>query len=415
MKPRYFTLATLAFGAVTSVALAQPDRLGIQSEPAHDGTPGWHLGPSFPDPTGFTLVDADGTVHVIPREERRAMMGGAPRVPGGESGPNCSHSIVCGKKAGFARGQLARVEWDQNMGYHFSYPYMVPKGIGGVPSVALDSKGYLWVFKRSPAGVVQLMKFDPNHKLVLEVPESVIGHQDKPHGMAVDRNDNVWIVDNGLSTVMKLSPEGKLLMTIGVKGHRGDWDEAKGQRLLWQPVMVGFAPSGDLYIAEGHANESPNDVDNDDPTNNIGAARVIHLTADGKFVGQWFGDEVGQGKFDSTHGFAIDPSNGDVWIGDREQYRIVVYTGDGRFKKTFSVRNLVCALNFDHQGNPWMASGQDGQFLKLNRDGKVVGAVGNGMGVGTGQFTEASYWVFDAHDNLVAGDTSVGRVTVMSK
>ena len=71
--------------------------------------------------------------------------------------------------------------------------------------------------------------------------------------------------------------------------------------------------------------------------------------------------------------------------------------------------------NGDHQGNPWMASGQDGQFLKLNRDGKVLGAVGNGMGIGKGQFTEASYWVFDPRDNLIAGDTSVGRVTVMSK
>jgi hypothetical protein len=409
------TLAGLALGLLTTAALAQADRLAIQSEPARNGSPGWHLGPSFPDPTGFTLVDADGTVHVIPREERRAMMGGAARVPGGQGGPNCSHSIVCGRKNGFARSALARVEWDQTMGYKFSYPYVVPKGIGGVPSVALDSKGYLWVFKRSPEGVVQLMKFDPGHKLVLEVPESVIGHQAKAHGMAVDRNDNVWITDNGQATVMKLSPEGKLLMTIGVKDHRGDWDEAKGQRLLWQPVMVGFGPNGDLYIAEGHANESPNDVDNDDPTNNIGAARIIHLTADGKFVGQWFGDEVGQGKFDSSHGMAVDPTNGDVWIGDREQYRIVVYTGDGKFKKTFSMRNLVCALNFDHKGNPWMASGQDGQFLKLNRDGKVLGAVGNGMGIGTGQFTEASYWAFDRNDNLIAGDTSVGRVTVMSK
>jgi len=409
------TLAGLALGLLTTAALAQADRLGIQSEPARNGSPGWHLGPSFPDPTGFTLVDPDGTVHVIPREERRAMMGGAARVPGGQGGPNCSHSIVCGRKGGFARSALARVEWDQTMGYKFSYPYAVPKGIGGVPSVALDSKGYLWVFKRSPEGVVQLMKFDPNHKLVLEVPESVIGHQAKAHGMAVDKDDNVWITDNGQATVMKLSPEGKLLMTIGVKDHRGDWDEAKGQRLLWQPVMVGFGPNGDVYIAQGHANESPNDVDNDDPTNNIGAARILHLTKDGKFVGQWFGDEVGQGKFDSTHGMAVDPTNGDVWIGDREQYRIVVYTGDGKFKKTFSMRNLVCALNFDHKGNPWMASGQDGQFLKLNRDGKVVGAVGNGMGVGTGQFTEASYWVFDRNDNLIAGDTSVGRVTVMSK
>ena len=144
-------------------------------------------------------------------------------------------------------------------------------------------------------------------------------------------------------------------------------------------------------------------------------ARILHLTKDGKFANQWFGNEVGQGRFDSTHGLAIDPKNGDVWIGDREQYRIVVYSGDGKFLRTMQTRNLVCAIQFDQQGNPWMASGQDGQFLKLNRDGKVLGAVGNGMGVSTGQFTEASYWVFDPKDNLIAGDTSVGRVTVMSK
>ena len=42
-----------------------------------------------------------------------------------------------------------------------------------------------------------------------------------------------------------------------------------------------------------------------------------------------------------------------------------------------------------------MATGQDGQFLKLDRQGKVLGAVGNGMGIGTGQFIEASYWVMD--------------------
>jgi DNA-binding beta-propeller fold protein YncE len=411
MKIRNFAGAAVVLGLAATAVFAQADRLAIQSQPAMNGNVGWHLGPSFPDPTGFTMVDPDGTVHVIPREERPKRM----RVPGGDAGPSCSHSPVCGRKHGAERNKLARVEWDQNMGYKFSYPYVVPKGIGGIPSVALDSKGNLWVFKRSPAGVVQLMKFDAGHKLVLSVPEAVIGHQDKAHGMAVDAQDNVWITDNGQATVMKLSPEGKLLMTLGTKGKRGDWVEDKNQRLLWQPVMVAFAPNGDLYIAEGHANESPNDVDSSDPANVEGVARIIHLTKDGKFVGQWFGNEVGQGKFDSTHGLAIDPKNGDVWIGDREQYRIVVYTADGKFVKTLQMKNLVCALGFDHQGNPWMASGQDGQFLKLDHDGHVLGAVGNGMGVGTGQFTEASYWVFDKHDNLIAGDTSVGRVTVMSK
>ena len=60
-----------------------------------------------------------------------------------------------------------------------------------------------------------------------------------------------------------------------------------------------------------------------------------------------------------------------------------------------------------------MASGQDGQFLKMIADGKILGAIGNGMGIGHGQFIEASYWVMDKQDNLYAGDTSVGRVTKM--
>src|ERR1700692_4571808 len=135
MKKQYVAFTALALGLTATAAFRPARRLAIQSQPAKNGEDGWHLGPSFPDPTGFTLVDTDGTVHVIPREERRALMGGAPRVPGGDSGPQCSHSPVCGRKGGASRGQLARVEWDQTMGYQFSYPYVMPKGIGGLPSV----------------------------------------------------------------------------------------------------------------------------------------------------------------------------------------------------------------------------------------------------------------------------------------
>ena len=62
MKTQY--LAALALGLMTTAAFSQPSRLAIQSEPARNGSPGWHLAPSFPDPTGFTLVEADGTVNV---------------------------------------------------------------------------------------------------------------------------------------------------------------------------------------------------------------------------------------------------------------------------------------------------------------------------------------------------------------
>ena len=290
---------------------------------------------------------------------------------------------------------------------------MLPPGFGGVPAVALDSKNNLWVFQRADEGKPQLFKFDPNYKLILQVAPDVIGYQTKAHGMAVDSEDNVWITAAATATVTKISPDGKVLLTIGERGRRGDWDEAKGQRLLWEPVMVAFAPNGDVYIGEGHGNESPNDTDSDDVANNIGASRIIHLDKNGKFKNQWFGNEVGQGKFNSAHGLAVDPSTGDVWIGDREDYRIVVYSADGKFLKTMQMRNLVCALYFDSHGQPWMASGQDGQFLKMDRTGKILGAIGNGMGIGPGQFIEASYWVMDKQDNLYAGDTSVGRITRM--
>jgi hypothetical protein len=400
--------AAVALGMILTGTLALSQSQAPTEGPADGGTPAWFLQGSFPDPGGRTVVDPGGHVTVPPRTGS-----GGPGAPAAGGTPACSHSPLCGNRLGRARQTLQRVQWKQTLGYTFTYPYVLPPGFGGVPAVALDSTGNLWVFQRADAGKPQLFKFDPNYKLVHQVGPDVIGYQDKAHGMAVDAEDNVWITAANGATVMKLSPEGKLLLTIGVSGRRGDWNEAKGQRLLWQPVMVAFAPNGDVYIGQGHANESPNDADSDDPANNIGAARILHLDKNGKFINQWYGNEVGQGKFSSAHGLAVDPTNGDVWIGDREEYRIVVYSGDGKFLKTMQMRNLVCALYFDSHGQPWMASGQDGQFLKLDRNGKVLGAIGNGMGIGAGQFIEASYWTMDKQDNLYAGDTSVGRVTKM--
>jgi len=409
MNARNFTrVVSVVLISTGILAQTQPPTRG----PADNGSPAWFLQGSFPDPGGNTVVDADGRVTVPARGAAPARAAATPAQPLPRT-PGCSRSPLCGNRLTPGRQSLQRVQWEQKLGYTFTYPYALPPGAGGVPSVALDSKGNLWVFQRKAAGSPQLYKFDPEHKLILQIGDDVIGHQDKAHGMAVDADDNVWIVDTNGATVMKLSSKGELLLTLGERGHRGDWNEAKGQRLLWQPVMIAFGQNGDIYIAEGHADESPNDTESDDPTNNVGAARVIHLDKAAKYIGQWYGNSVGQGKFDSVHGLAIDPSNGDVWIGDREQYRIVVYTSDGRFLRTMQMRNLVCALHFDSRGNPWMASGQDGQFLKLDRSGKVIGAIGNGMGIGTGQFIEASYWVFDKQDNLYAGDTSVGRVTKM--
>jgi DNA-binding beta-propeller fold protein YncE len=444
MKNRYLACAIGAFAVLFTAAQAQTND-AASSGPAANGSPAWFLQDmsgmiatrAKPAPDGG-MAGCAGDIAKFCSTSSRAttrycLLANAAKLSGQckESAttaeaaalkntlgtPYCSRSPACDPAAsrGGDRLGVRAVEWKQTMGYTFAYPFTLPEGERyGLVAVATDSKDNLWGLQRNPIGRPQLFKWDAGHKLLLTIGDDVITHHAKAHGIAVDAQDNLWITDAAGATAQKISPDGKVLMTIGTRGHRGDWDEAKGQRLLWEPLMVAFNRKGDIYIAQGHGHESPNDTDSNDPTNNDGAARILHLDRSGKFINQWFGNAVGQGKFTMAHGFAVDPVTGDVYIGDREEYRIVVYTGDGKFLRTMQLRNLICALYFDKQNNLWVASGWDGQFLKVSKQtGQVLGAIGNGNGTGNGQFLEASYLVTDSKGNIWTGDTARGRVTEM--
>src|SRR5262249_37445295 len=209
----------------------------------------------------------------------------------------------------------------RDLGYSYdTNPLPLPAGMQygtHVSSVSIDSRGHIFVFHRVPPGEPQLLEFDENQKFIRGFGDGIAM---VAHGMTIDTEDNLWICDQQGATVTKLSSNGNPLMVIGVKGKPGDWDEAKGTRLLWEPLSVAVAPRGDFYIAMGHANESPQGP----------PARVLHLDRTGKFIGQWFGDAWGPGKFSMIHQIALDAS-GNVYLADREQYRIVIFDASGKF------------------------------------------------------------------------------------
>src|SRR3954471_21601272 len=248
--------------------------LCLASAPAFAGGPGWKLAGTYPDTGGRAPVAHGGKVlppGSSPASVLAACSGDIDRMCNGRSGlyaaracltenkarlsnrcladlaalpassvPPCSRSPVCDNRLGPSREQLKRVLWDQTMGYAFDYPFDLPMGGGGASGVAIDSQGHIWVLQRAAAGQPQLFQFDRNYKLVRTVPNDVIGRLEKGHGIKVDPFDNVWITDANLAIAMKFNPEGKLLTTIGVRNKRGDWDEGRGQRLLWQPLDVAF-------------------------------------------------------------------------------------------------------------------------------------------------------------------------------
>jgi hypothetical protein len=195
----------VAIGILLSGTLGLSQSAPPTQGPAADGSPAWFLQGSFPDPGGRTIVEPGGRVTVPGRDAAapppRAGIVERPRLPRRRA-PFASVR----SRFGAGRQALQRVQWQQTLGYTFTYPYNLPPGLGGVPAVALDSKGNLWAFQRAAIGQPQLFKFDSNHKLILAVGEDVIGYQDKAHGMAVDADDNVWITSANGATVMKVSP-----------------------------------------------------------------------------------------------------------------------------------------------------------------------------------------------------------------
>ncbi len=188
----------------------------------------------------------------------------------------------------------------------------LPAGVmwGGVISVDPDAKGNIWVFHRSDPPV---LKFDSSGKVVTRFGDGMFV---QPHGMTIDREGNVWVTDaqgkDGKGhQVLKFSPEGKVLMTLGKAGVAGE-----GPDTFSGPSDVVVAASGDVFVTDGHVANSN--------------GRVVKFSKDGKFIKAWGKKGSGPGEFDIPHSIAMD-SRGRLLVADRSNNRIQIFDQEGRF------------------------------------------------------------------------------------
>jgi len=61
-----------------------------------------------------------------------------------------------------------------------------------------------------------LFEFDQTGKYVREIGQGLYGFV-FAHGVRVDRQDNIWVIDEGANMVIKFDPDGRVLMTLGRK------------------------------------------------------------------------------------------------------------------------------------------------------------------------------------------------------
>ena len=158
-----------------------------------------------------------------------------------------------------------------------------------------------------------------------------------PHGIHVDRDGNVWVADSRAadskgSLVMKFNPEGKVLLTLGKAGVRGNPPEA-----LTDPTDVVTDPrNGDVYVAESHTDVA-------DP-NLVG--RISVFDRSGKFLRVIGKTGTGPGEFRTPHAIEFD-SQGRLIVADRHNHRIQILTRDGKFVAEYSEFGRTSGLAID--------------------------------------------------------------------
>lgn len=266
----------------------------------------------------------------------------------------------------------------------------LPEGVtmGATAAVAFDSKGHIWVLAR---GDVSFFEFDENGTYLRSFGERMT----RAHGLRIDRDDNLWATDVGAHTVMKVSPQGQVLMTLGTRGQAGMWDEAAGTRLFNQPNDIAIAANGDVFVIQGHT-PGPG-----------GDARVLKFDRTGKYLTQWGGKGNGPGQFQVAHGAAID-AKGLLWVVDRENQRVQVFDQAGKYVREMKYKGLPCAVDIGRQ-YVYMVNGFAGQLLRLDLEGKVLAALGR-PGKGPGEFGEAHFMAVSAKDDIYVADSVNGAL-----
>jgi DNA-binding beta-propeller fold protein YncE len=269
-------------------------------------------------------------------------------------------------------------------------PLALPAGttMGPIASLSFDSRGHLFVLNR---GAQPLVEFDANGKFVRSFGEGLFT---RAHGVRIDKDGNIWTTDVGAHVVMKMNPQGQVVLTLGTKGQPGEWNEATQSRRLSEPTDLAFNNAGDVFIVQGH-------------TPGGGDPRVLKFDRNGTFIKSWGGKGSAPGQFQVAHGIALD-ARGLLWVADRENQRIQVFDSDGKFIREMKYAGLPCALQIGAQ-YVYMVNGFAGQILKLDLDGKVLAATGK-PGRGLGEFGEAHFIAVSPKEEIYVADVTVNSV-----
>jgi DNA-binding beta-propeller fold protein YncE len=263
-----------------------------------------------------------------------------------------------------------------------------------VAAVGVDAQDRVYAFNRGQHPMVVL---DRDGNLLRTWGEGVFR---RPHGVHMAPDETLWLTDDGDHTVRHCTLDGKVLLTLGIPGKATPYMSGEP---FHRCTHTALSPQGNLYVSDGYGN-----------------ARVHKFTPDGRLLASWGEPGTDPGQFNIPHNICCD-AEGWVYVADRENHRVQVFDGNGRYETQWVNMGRPSGLYLHRGAEPRFYIGEIGGGVAVNADvpnigprvsiytpkGEMLARLGNRpAGLELGQFISPHGLAVDSRGDIYVGEVS---------
>ena len=264
-----------------------------------------------------------------------------------------------------------------------------------VAGVGIDSKDQVYVFNR---GRQPMMVFDREGNFLRSWGSDIFN---RAHGLHIGPDDALYCTDDGDHTVRKITPEGKVLLEVGVPGEPAPYVSGEP---FHRCTHTALSPDNHIFVSDGYGN-----------------ARVHKYTPEGKLVMSWGEPGTDPGQFNIVHNIVAD-DDGWIYVADRENHRVQVFDTNGKYETQWNNLHRPCGLFMPRGKCPNCVIGELGPGAPVNRhmpnlgprlsivtnEGKLIARLGGEEGLVNkpGRFMAPHGLAMDSHGDIYVGEVS---------
>jgi tripartite motif-containing protein 71 len=184
-----------------------------------------------------------------------------------------------------------------------------------------------------------------------------------PCAIAIDKQNNLYVLDAQLNAVLKFDSDGKFITQWGSQGNGNGQFDFQAGAYPYRPTILGDV-----------------DVDGENNVYVVVTAqnRIQKFDSTGKFITEWGSKGTGDGQFDGPD-FVTTDGAGNIYVSDALNVRIEKFDGTGKFLAQWGGYGTgegqffsPAGLHFDGLGNLYVADPGNGRIQKFDPMGKFL-------------------------------------------